>query len=117
MIDVQAIACYYHAHVETLPAWGGGEMVDAGDLKSPGATHEGSIPSRPTSSFKASSEAILLPSKREHYSNDVYSSNSERFISKGVLLFKMHIPTDYKKGFECYISINMLISLRGGSRL
>jgi hypothetical protein len=24
-------------------------MVDAGDLKSPGATHEGSIPSRPTS--------------------------------------------------------------------
>jgi hypothetical protein len=29
----------------------------------------------------------------------------------------MQIPIDYKKGFECYISINMLISLRGGSRL
>src|SRR5438270_3583994 len=30
-------------------------MVDAGDLKSPGATHEGSIPSRPTSSNTLSS--------------------------------------------------------------
>jgi hypothetical protein len=35
---------------QKLPTWGGGEMVDAGDLKSPGATHEGSIPSRPTPS-------------------------------------------------------------------
>ena len=50
MIDEKATACYYHAHRETVSAWGGGEMVDAGDLKSPGATHEGSIPSRPTSS-------------------------------------------------------------------
>ena len=49
MIDELAIAWYYHAHKETVSAWGGGEMVDAGDLKSPGATHEGSIPSRPTS--------------------------------------------------------------------
>jgi hypothetical protein len=32
-----------------LPARGGGETVDAGDLKSPGETREGSIPSRPTS--------------------------------------------------------------------
>ena len=46
-------------HTEPILAWGGGEMVDAGDLKSPGATHEGSIPSRPTPTLEANSEANL----------------------------------------------------------
>ncbi len=49
------------ARITPLPARGGGETVDAGDLKSPGETHEGSIPSRPTS---RTLHQIILPLPR-----------------------------------------------------
>jgi hypothetical protein len=42
-------------------------MVDAGDLKSPGETREGSIPSRPTSSPEATSEADLSSQPTEKH--------------------------------------------------
>ncbi len=123
-----------------LPARGGGETVDAGDLKSPGATHEGSIPSRPTSSkfgipvFSLRNyfpPATPVPTLVKYFCcmQEKICYTSPRF--EGIdnrekpyaLLTRSKLPSkicyfdSYKKGHQCQISTSTLILLKVVSRL
>ncbi len=57
-------------------------MVDAGDLKSPGETLEGSIPSRPTSSLETTSEANLnnQPTEKHTQGTRFFANFSSEFL-------------------------------------